>query len=75
MIQCLSAVISTLKLDVFKIKMEACIFGHRKVIELLVDNGADVSAKDRFGFTPLSIAKKNNYTDIVQYLKGKGATR
>ena len=75
MIQCLSPMNSTLKLDVFKIKMEACIFGHRKVIELLVENGADVSVKDRFGFTPLSIAKKNNHADIVQYLKGKGAAR
>jgi ankyrin repeat protein len=55
--------------------MQACIFGHREVIELLVDNGADISAKDRFGFTPLSIAKKNNHTDIVKYLKEKGATK
>jgi ankyrin repeat protein len=54
--------------------MEACIFGHREVVELLVDKGADISAKDRFGFTPLSIAKKNKHKDIVNYLKEKGAT-
>jgi len=43
--------------------------GHRAVVELLVDNGADISATDRFGFTPLSMAKKNNHADIVKYLK------
>lgn len=53
--------------------MEACVFGHREVVELLVENGADISVKDRFGFTPLAAAKKNNHTDIVEYLKGKGA--
>jgi len=53
--------------------MEACIFGHREVVELLVEGGADISAKDRFGFSPLAAAKKNNHTDLVKFLKGKGA--
>ena len=53
--------------------MEASVFGHGKVIGLLVEKGADIFAKDQFGFTPLVIPKKNHHTDIVKYLKEKGA--
>ena len=53
--------------------MEACIFGHSEIVEQLVDGGADVTAKNQFGFTPLAIAKKNKHADIVQYLKENGA--
>ena len=42
--------------------------GHLKCAELLVNNGADVSATTPHGGTPLHCAAWKGYTDIVQFL-------
>ena len=53
--------------------MVAAYKGHFKVVEFLVDNGADVNARDKRGRTPLTLALENGYTDVVKYLKKHGA--
>lgn len=47
--------------------------GHRAVIELLSDLGADVNSKDIFGKTPLFDAIEKKHTSTVQILLEKGA--
>jgi hypothetical protein len=44
------------------------------MVELLVAKGADVRARDTTGNTPLRIAEKNGYTEIVELLR-RGATK
>jgi len=44
-----------------------------KMAELLVRKGADVNLNNGWGGTPLSIAKKNGYTDIADLLRSHGA--
>jgi len=53
--------------------MEACIFGRNDIVTLLVEAGADVNAEDRFGFTPLAVAQKNEHANIADYLIQHGA--
>ena len=53
--------------------MEAVILGnggekHQKIVQLLVDHGADVSIGDRDGITPLQHAKKLGYKEIESIL-------
>ena len=55
--------------------MGACVFGHSRIVELLVQSGADINARDQFGFSPLSIARKNHHLAIVEYLKNRGAEK
>jgi len=51
--------------------------GHKEVVELLVDHGADVNTRTHggHGATPLYIAEKNNggFHPVVRYLKSLGA--
>ena len=53
--------------------------GYADVVHILIENGADVYAKnrvyakDRNGNTPLHWAAQNGYTDVVQVLIGNGA--
>lgn len=42
-------------------------------IKTLIDNGANIKAKDANGRTPLHIAVKSGYIEIVEYLIEKGA--
>lgn len=46
----------------------------KMMVELLVSKGADVRARDTTGNTPLRIAEKNGYTEIVELLR-RGATK
>ncbi len=53
--------------------LEAVILGnggekHQKIVQLLVDHGADVSIGDRDGITPLQHAKKLGYKEIESIL-------
>ena len=58
--------------------------GHVEVVKILLENGANVNAKDRDGDTPLSIAvekaanadeeKKSKYAEIVEILTNNGAS-
>jgi ankyrin repeat protein len=48
--------------------------GYKDMIELLISKGADINAKDGFfNMTPLQRAKKNNKTEMVDFLIQKGA--
>ncbi|QQR49591.1 ankyrin repeat domain-containing protein [bacterium] len=47
--------------------------GHLKCAELLVNNGADISATTPHGGTPLHCAAWKGYTDIVQFLLNNNA--
>lgn len=53
--------------------VEAASMGKIEKARQLIEAGADVDAKDQFGFTPLSIFRKNNHAAIAAYLKAKGA--
>ena len=39
----------------------------------LIENGANVNAKDKNGQTALMLASQNGYTEIVEYLAEHGA--
>ena len=44
-----------------------------KAVQMLVDKGADINAKDNAGFTALWWAKKMEQDTVVKFLKDKGA--
>jgi ankyrin repeat protein len=44
------------------------------IVKLLIDNKADVKAKDQFGLTPLVYALKGRDTEIVHLLKEAGGS-
>jgi ankyrin repeat protein len=47
--------------------------GHTEVVELLIANGADVSAKDNIGRTPLHYAAFGSDKEIIELLIAEGA--
>ena len=47
--------------------------GHNEIAELLIENGADVSAKSLKGLTPLHYAAANGHKEIAELLIAKGA--
>ena len=52
----------------------ACDKGHAEVASFLIENGADVSHKDRFyGFTPIDWALFNEHVAVVKLLLHNGA--
>ena len=51
----------------------AAYLGHKEIVELLVENGAEVNAKGLADWTPLHLAAYNNNEQIVQLLIAKGA--
>lgn len=55
------------------ILMTACKLNHLKLVEVLINKGADVNAKDKIGGTPLIIAAMNNHIEIVELLITAGA--
>lgn len=46
--------------------------GHIDIVKYLIDEGANVSPRDRWGATPLNDAKDSK---IIEYLKSHGAER
>lgn len=54
---------------------EAALQGHIEIVELLIENGADVNIKsiEMFGDTPLIDASANGHLDVVKYLLKNGA--
>ena len=51
----------------------AAKYGHNEIAELLIENGADVSAKSLKGLTPLHYAAANGHKEIAELLIAKGA--
>ncbi|RYP39319.1 hypothetical protein DL768_010725 [Monosporascus sp. mg162] len=47
--------------------------GHREIVQLLLDKGAEIDAKDNDGRTPLWWAARNGHKEIVLLLLEKGA--
>jgi len=47
--------------------------GHNEIAELLIENGADVSAKSESGGTPLHLAALMGHKEIAELLIAKGA--
>ena len=53
--------------------MSATMNRHKEVVELLLRNGADVDAKDKYGNTALMYAANYFCTEIVPLLISYGA--
>ena len=51
----------------------ASLNGRTSVVELLIEHGADIEAKDRTGFTPLHCAAQEGHLAITQLLVTRGA--
>ena len=47
----------------------AANYGHFKIVKYLVNHGAYIQIKDRFGRTPFDEATTNGYSDIAEYLQ------
>jgi ankyrin repeat protein len=47
----------------------AALYGHKAVVELLLANGADISAKTPAGETSLQIATERGYKEIAELLR------
>ena len=52
---------------------QAAINGHKEIDELLVENGADVSAKGEGGWTPLHQTALYGQKEVIELLIAKGA--
>lgn len=48
---------------------EACECGRAQIVKLLLQNGVDANVKDNYGETPLDMATKYGFDDIVMLLK------
>ena len=53
--------------------MYACKLGHYKLVKLLVENNAKVTARDRFWRTAAMHAAASGHTNILSYLLRLGA--
>ncbi len=52
---------------------EAALAGDVELVELLIDNDADVNDRDVHGYTPLLLAIQEGHTDIAKVLIANGA--
>ncbi|KAM5470200.1 hypothetical protein MauCBS54593_004085 [Microsporum audouinii] len=57
----------------FKKRTMAFSAGHRRVIEMLLDHGSDLSMQNHHGITVLHLASANGYVELVKYLISLGA--
>jgi len=53
---------------------ELASLGMCKFARILIENGADVNVRDKAGMTPLKIALQNRRNEMVELLRGQGAT-
>ena len=47
--------------------------GNLKLVKFLIDNGADVNAKNHAGISALNLASKKKNSELVNLLKARGA--
>jgi ankyrin repeat protein len=47
--------------------------GHTRMVETLIEQGADINAQDLAGSTPLHLAAARGHTDTISILLGYGA--
>lgn len=47
----------------------AAMFGHLPVVKQLVAAGSDIMWKNQDGYTALQVARQQNFTSVVDYLK------
>ncbi len=55
--------------------VQAVAEGKLKTVEALLEAGANIKAKDKNGYTPLDIAKKNSHLEIVYILEKNGSMK
>jgi ankyrin repeat protein len=53
--------------------IKAAELGHTKIIQLLLENGADINLTDYYNNSALMMATQSGHTEIVQLLLDKGA--
>ena len=53
--------------------MVAAEHGNKKIVELLVEYGADINRADNYGWTALSHGLENGHNEIVKLLLANGA--
>jgi len=53
--------------------MEAAYKNEIGTVKLLIENGADLNAKDKNGETALELAKRKGYENVVKLLRSAGA--
>ena len=53
--------------------MAAALHGYTETVRLLLDAGADLEARNVYGFTPLLYAAGNGHTEAVRLLLDAGA--
>ncbi|MHC4788990.1 MAG: ankyrin repeat domain-containing protein [Planctomycetota bacterium] len=50
----------------------AAQYDDREVIELLIDNGAQLNARDKEGNTPVGVALMNGRKEVAEFLRARG---
>lgn len=53
--------------------IHSAINGNLELIKLLVENGADVDAKDHNGWTAMKWAIEQGHSDVIQFLRSKSS--
>jgi ankyrin repeat protein len=53
--------------------MVSALKGHKEVVAILLDRGADIEAKDETDWTPLIYAARNGHKEVVELLLDRGA--
>ena len=43
--------------------------GHKEVVRLLIEGGAQQHLRDEYGNTPLTLAEQYGYGDVINYLR------
>jgi ankyrin repeat protein len=51
----------------------AIIFGQKRIVENIIERGADINAKRRSGDTPINLAIRNDQVEIIRILIENGA--
>ncbi len=60
--------------DGLTVLMYAANWGDLELVKVLVEGGADINARDRYGRTALTFASGHEHTEIAEYLQSAGGT-